>query len=298
KFGSPAGNDGDASDTFAHSRLGRRISTYPGTRDVEPTSPTNFQHLKRQRAVNTAPKRLDLTGKGAGTDTMTQAFLSKHLDDLDRDYMVRRQVISKLANTLEEFVSCFRRRHTPWETFRKPSSLVPRSSSMPVSLSRKRFSPRRARDRPKTGDDQRDHRTAARNLVTMVLEHLDANVFSDTNNVLIKHTTNKAPQITVLRPIQRTPTRPTIRNASSPTTTVATVVCSTTAPDHVQSSPCLEGLQQAGLWPVGARTFSSMSSLACLNSVGPSLMVYGTFPTAYVVSAKAGGEFIQRVGQF
>ncbi|KAG6216508.1 hypothetical protein E4U50_005654 [Claviceps purpurea] len=118
------------------------------TRDVEPTSPTNFQHLKRQRAVITAPKRLDLTGKGAGTDTTAQAFLGKHLDNLDRDYMVRRQVISKLANTLDEFVSGFR------------------------------------------GDDQRDHKMAARNLVTMVLEHLDANVFS-------KHTTNKAPQLTV-----------------------------------------------------------------------------------------------------
>ncbi|KAG6195297.1 hypothetical protein E4U50_000313 [Claviceps purpurea] len=118
------------------------------TRDVEPTSPTNFQHLKRQRAVTTAPKRLDLAGKGAGTDTTAQAFLGKHLNDLDRDYMVRRQVISKLANTLDEFVSSFR------------------------------------------GDDQQDHKMAARNLVTMVLEHLDANVFS-------KHTTNKAPQLTV-----------------------------------------------------------------------------------------------------
>ncbi|KAG6120253.1 hypothetical protein E4U14_003918 [Claviceps sp. LM454 group G7] len=100
---------------------------------------------------------------------------------------------------------------------------------------------------------------AARNLVTMVLEHLGANVFSDTNNVLIKHTTNKAPQIMELRPIQRTPTRPTIKNASSPAMTVATVVCSTTAPDHVQSAPCLEGLQQASLWPVWARTSSSIS---------------------------------------
>ncbi|KAG6092561.1 hypothetical protein E4U30_005288 [Claviceps sp. LM220 group G6] len=52
------------------------------TRDVEPTSPTNFQHLKRQRAVITAPKRLDLTGKGAGSDITAQAFLGKHLDDL------------------------------------------------------------------------------------------------------------------------------------------------------------------------------------------------------------------------
>ncbi|KAG5995386.1 hypothetical protein E4U52_008370, partial [Claviceps spartinae] len=33
------------------------------TRDVEPSSPSNFQHGKRQRAVITAPKRLDLTGK-------------------------------------------------------------------------------------------------------------------------------------------------------------------------------------------------------------------------------------------
>ncbi|KAG6018622.1 hypothetical protein E4U19_008231 [Claviceps sp. Clav32 group G5] len=74
------------------------------TRDVEPTSPTHFQDTKRQRAVFTAPKRLDLTGKGAGSDNTAQAFLGKHLDDLDRDYMVRRQVISKLANTLDEFV--------------------------------------------------------------------------------------------------------------------------------------------------------------------------------------------------
>ncbi|KAG6239552.1 hypothetical protein E4U25_000570 [Claviceps purpurea] len=54
------------------------------TRDVEPTSPSIFQYIKRQRAV-------------------TQAFLGKHLDDPDRDYMVRQLVISKSANTLDEF---------------------------------------------------------------------------------------------------------------------------------------------------------------------------------------------------
>ncbi|KAG5988510.1 hypothetical protein E4U52_006527 [Claviceps spartinae] len=134
--GAPVGNDGDARHLCA---LGTRTAHLDiGTRDVEPTSPTNFQHLKRQRAVNTAPKRRHLTEEGAGTDTTAQAFLGKHLDDLDRDYMVRRRVISKLANTLDEFVSGFR------------------------------------------GDDQRDHKMAARNL----------------------HTTNKTPQITVLRPIR------------------------------------------------------------------------------------------------
>ncbi|KAG6286261.1 hypothetical protein E4U45_008519 [Claviceps purpurea] len=72
-------------------------------------------------------RRLELPGKGAETDNIAQAFLGKHLEDPDRDYMVRRHVISKLANTLDEF----------------------------------------------------------------------ANVFSDTNNVLAKHTSNKAPQSTV-----------------------------------------------------------------------------------------------------
>ncbi|KAG5955562.1 hypothetical protein E4U57_003365 [Claviceps arundinis] len=47
------------------------------TRHVEPTPPSNFQHTKRQRAVNTAPERMELPGKGAGTDNTAQAFLSK-----------------------------------------------------------------------------------------------------------------------------------------------------------------------------------------------------------------------------
>ncbi|KAG6315229.1 hypothetical protein E4U22_008029, partial [Claviceps purpurea] len=34
---------------------------------------------------------------------IAQAFLGKHLDDPDRDYMVRQHVISKSANTLDEF---------------------------------------------------------------------------------------------------------------------------------------------------------------------------------------------------
>ncbi|KAG6080107.1 hypothetical protein E4U15_003455 [Claviceps sp. LM218 group G6] len=94
------------------------------TRDSDGASRHRYPRCRAHRAVNTAPKRRHLTEEGAGTDTTAQAFLGKHLDDLDRDYMLRRQVISKLANTLDEFVSGFR------------------------------------------GDDQRDHKMAARNLVT------------------------------------------------------------------------------------------------------------------------------------
>ncbi|KAG6321571.1 hypothetical protein E4U44_004782 [Claviceps purpurea] len=61
------------------------------TRDVEPTSPSIFQYIKRQKAG------------GAGTANIAQAFLGKHPDDPDRDYMVRQHVISKSANTLDEF---------------------------------------------------------------------------------------------------------------------------------------------------------------------------------------------------
>ncbi|KAG5996884.1 hypothetical protein E4U52_005606 [Claviceps spartinae] len=48
------------------------------TRDAESTSPSNFQHPKRQRAVNTTSKRLELSGKGTGTDNTA-------LDHLNRD---------------------------------------------------------------------------------------------------------------------------------------------------------------------------------------------------------------------
>ncbi|KAG5912622.1 hypothetical protein E4U61_000324, partial [Claviceps capensis] len=67
-----------------------------------------------------------------------QTYLGKQLDDLNRTFQVKKEVLTKLGRTLDDFVTGYR------------------------------------------GDNQREHRVTARHLVSMVLEHLNTQVF-DTN---------------------------------------------------------------------------------------------------------------------
>ncbi|KAG6104442.1 hypothetical protein E4U13_008377, partial [Claviceps humidiphila] len=76
--------------------------------DSEPSSPTNLQRTKRQRAAHTAPERVQHPGKVAGEDTTAQTFLGKHLDDLNRSFQVKKEVFTKLGRTLDDLVTGYR----------------------------------------------------------------------------------------------------------------------------------------------------------------------------------------------
>ncbi|KAG6252828.1 hypothetical protein E4U49_007595, partial [Claviceps purpurea] len=78
------------------------------SRDTEPTSPFILQRSKRQRAANAAPVSIQLPGKVAGDDTAAQTYLGKQLDDLNRSFQVKKEVLTKLGRTLDDFVTGYR----------------------------------------------------------------------------------------------------------------------------------------------------------------------------------------------
>ncbi|KAG5915865.1 hypothetical protein E4U61_004188, partial [Claviceps capensis] len=78
------------------------------SRDTEPTSPFILQRSKRQRAANAAPVSIQLPGKVAGDDTTAQTYLGKQLDDLNRSFQVKKEVLTKLGRTLDDLVTGYR----------------------------------------------------------------------------------------------------------------------------------------------------------------------------------------------
>ncbi|KAG5933655.1 hypothetical protein E4U59_006710 [Claviceps monticola] len=96
------------------------------SRDTEPTFPFNLQRNKRQRAAHAAPVSLQLPGKVAGDDITAQTYLGKQLNDLNRTFQVKKEVLTKLGRTLEDFVTGYRgdnqREHRA--TVRHPVSMV------------------------------------------------------------------------------------------------------------------------------------------------------------------------------
>ncbi|KAG5987742.1 hypothetical protein E4U52_007264 [Claviceps spartinae] len=78
------------------------------SRDTEPTSPFILQRSKSQRAANAAPVSTQLPGKVAGEDMTAQTYLGKQLDDLNRSFQVKKEVLTKLGRNLDDFVTGFR----------------------------------------------------------------------------------------------------------------------------------------------------------------------------------------------
>ncbi|KAG6056896.1 hypothetical protein E4U17_001861 [Claviceps sp. LM77 group G4] len=107
------------------------------SRDTEPTSPFILQCSKRQRAVNAAPVSIQLPGKVAGDDMTAQTCLGRQLDDLNRSFQVKKDVLTKLGRNLDDFVTGYRgdnqREHRVFDTNNVQESIS--MPSMPPQMS-------------------------------------------------------------------------------------------------------------------------------------------------------------------